>query len=121
MRGTVLGILGQTGPILIRTSQDADKPSSQVMALLGSLAAFADTAELKLNHICTSSSRLSFTRFVPYAPVVEVRLTHDSDNNTIAEAAMACCTFCWSVQCLQAVVVLRHCLRLATHDCKART
>ena len=64
MRGTMLGILSETGPVMIRSSPGADKPSSQDMALLGSLSVFADNLDLCVNQVCTSSTRISFARFV---------------------------------------------------------
>ena len=68
MRGTLLGILSETGPLIIRSFPGAHKLSSQDMALLGSLAVFADNLGLCLSQFCTSSTRVSLARFVPKTP-----------------------------------------------------
>lgn len=62
MRGLLLAILNDTGPLVIRTSRHADKRSPQDLALLGSLAAYADNLNLSLTSICTDNTLTSVTR-----------------------------------------------------------
>lgn len=64
MLNAVLGILHQSSAVLIISSTHADKPSSQDMALLGSLAAFADNTDLKLHNLCANDARISLVRSV---------------------------------------------------------
>lgn len=60
---TVLGIHDQAGPVLIRTSAGADKPSSQDMAVLGSMVAYAEGLGIHFGSVATDDYSLGFRRY----------------------------------------------------------
>ncbi|KAL3152490.1 hypothetical protein ABBQ32_001525 [Trebouxia sp. C0010 RCD-2024] len=59
---TVLGILDQAGPVLIRASEDADKASSQDMAVLGSVVTYAEGLGVQFGSVATEDFRIGFNR-----------------------------------------------------------
>lgn len=60
---TVLGILDQAGPVLIRASEDADKASSQDMAVLGSVVTYAEGLGVQFGSVATEDFRIGFNRY----------------------------------------------------------
>lgn len=59
---TVLGIHDQAGPVLIRTSEGADKPSSQDMAVLGSMVTYAEGLGVQIGAVVTDDCMIGFRR-----------------------------------------------------------
>lgn len=95
MRNTVVSVLSQTGPLVIKSSQHAGKPSSQDMALLGSLAAFADNMDLQLNTLCTNEARISLKRSVYATYPAQIYLACQLQSCVItAGVAAGCGTSC---------------------------
>lgn len=60
---TVLGIHDQAGPVLIRASEGADKPTSQDMAVLGSIVTYAEGLGVQFGTVATESFRIGFNRY----------------------------------------------------------
>lgn len=63
MSRTVLGIHDEAGPVLIRTSKGADKPSSQDMAVLGSLVTYAEGIGVQFSSVATDDITIGFRRY----------------------------------------------------------
>ncbi|KAL3142327.1 hypothetical protein ABBQ38_002667 [Trebouxia sp. C0009 RCD-2024] len=59
---TVLGILDQAGPVLIRASEDADEASSQDMAVLGSVVTYGEGLGVQFGSVATEDFRIGFNR-----------------------------------------------------------
>lgn len=60
---TVLGIHDQAGPVLIRTSEGADKPSPQDMAVLGSMVTYAEGLGVQIGSVATDDFMIGFRRY----------------------------------------------------------
>lgn len=61
---TVLGILDQAGPVLIRASEDADEASSQDMAVLGSVVTYGEGLGVQFGSVATEDFRIGFNRYL---------------------------------------------------------
>lgn len=62
MSRAVLGIYDDAGPVLIRSSHGASKPTSQDMAVLGSVMIYAQGLGHPFGSILTEDCRISFKR-----------------------------------------------------------
>lgn len=59
---TVLGIHDQAGPVVIRTTEGTDKPSSQDMAVLGSMVTYAEGIGVQFSSVATEDFTIGFRR-----------------------------------------------------------
>jgi len=62
MSRTVLGVYDDAGPVLIRTSHGTSKPTSQYMAVLGSVMVYAQGLGHPVGSILKDDCRISFRR-----------------------------------------------------------
>ena len=63
MPRTVLGIHDPAGPVLIRTNGGTGTPSSQDMAVLGSIMTYAEGLGLPFASVSTHGHRVGFHRY----------------------------------------------------------
>ena len=62
MSRTVLGVHDEAGPVLIRISEGADKPSLQDMAVLGSMVTYAEGIGVQFSSVATDDFTIGFRR-----------------------------------------------------------
>jgi len=62
MSRTVLGIYDDAGPVLVRSNRGALKPTSQDMAVLGSVMIYSQGVGYSTGSITTEECRISFQR-----------------------------------------------------------
>jgi hypothetical protein len=62
MSRTVLGVYDDAGPVLVRTNRGALKPTSQDMAVLGSVMIYAQGLGYSIGSVSTEECRISFHR-----------------------------------------------------------
>lgn len=62
MSRIVLGIYDDAGPVLIRSNRGARKPTSQDMAVLGSVMVYSEGVGYSIGSITTEECRVSFHR-----------------------------------------------------------
>ena len=63
MSRTVLGIYNEAGPVLIRNSEGSSKPSSQDMAVLGSMVTYAEGIGVQFSSVATDDFTIGFKRY----------------------------------------------------------
>ncbi len=62
MLRTVLGVYDDAGPVLVRSNRGALKPTSQDMAVLGSVMIYSQGVGYPIGSITTEECRISFHR-----------------------------------------------------------
>ena len=76
---TVLGIHNQAGPVLIKSSEGTDKPSSQDMAVLSSMVTYAEGIGVQFSSVATEDFTISSRR---YSAGTVVKRCSDTDLST---------------------------------------